>query len=194
MKDGYYPIPYRRLSLVYRTPTGRLDNCAGRFRKLGYITRSFYRELPSGREVKDDSAWENGFMWEYAAEVPTPNRSETAPKVKKLPLYHYLTPIWDKEMGERLTIARMKMHLDQTQLGEKLGVTQTTISKIETGRIGVSRKGITLAKLIEVFDADVDYILLGTNSDATPTAYIHRVYSWKKKHPGQEVPHKLRKS
>ncbi len=195
MKVGHYPIPYRRIELVYRTGAGlKLASCFGRFRKNHVMMKSFYREEKGGLEVKDDKAWENGCIWEYTGEPVTPNKAETAPKVKTLPLYHYLTPIWTKEMGARLITARMKMDLDQTQLGKKLGVSQTVVSKIETGRIGVVRAGITLAKLIEVFDADVDYILLGTNEDATPTAYIHRVYAWKKKHPGQEVPHKLRKS
>jgi transcriptional regulator with XRE-family HTH domain len=74
-------------------------------------------------------------------------------------------PIFDKAMGERLALMRMKMLMDQKELADILGIDQHTVSDLEKGRLGVPRTPFTVKLLKDIFAGDMGYILYGTNSE-----------------------------
>ena len=91
-----------------------------------------------------------------------------------------VTPIFDKEIGYRMKFMRMALLMDQEQLGERLGVSQQMIAKLELGQTHTSRKPITLSKLYSVFGCAVHHILFGHNKDAYNYNEINHKY-WTEK-------------
>src|SRR6185503_8942239 len=77
-------------------------------------------------------------------------------------LFEVVTPIMDRHRGRRMEFMRKKLFLDQKQLGEKLGVNQQTISRLERGHISVARRPISLHKFYEVFGALTEHVLFGS--------------------------------
>lgn len=70
------------------------------------------------------------------------------------------TPVFNKEMGRRLMIARCKMKLKQDELAKLLGVNQSEVSRIELNRIEVGN--FTTGKLKEALGRHFDYVFHGT--------------------------------
>jgi len=62
-----------------------------------------------------------------------------------------VTPIWDRERGRRLRTARMRLMLDQ-----RLGLTQRTVSMLETGIMRTPRRPFTVIDLYDALDRDVE--------------------------------------
>lgn len=74
-------------------------------------------------------------------------------------LYEVMTPIFNKESGHRLRIARMSKLMDQRTLAALLGVSQQIVSKLETGRLEVS--SFTIARLMEALPGETGFIFFG---------------------------------
>lgn len=89
-------------------------------------------------------------------------------------IYEATTPIFNAEIGERMKYMRMKMKMDQKELGAKLGVSQQTISSLETGKIRVPEKPFTTHQFLEVFGKLASHVLYGTND--FPYGHITREY------------------
>lgn len=62
-------------------------------------------------------------------------------------------------MGERLRKARLKMGYSQEEVARRIDTHRTTIEKYENGECEPSIK--VLAKLIEIYCTDANYILYG---------------------------------
>ena len=62
---------------------------------------------------------------------------------------------------KRLSLLRKKYDMSQSELAEKLGVTQQTISKYENGSREPDTE--TLKLLSSIFDVSIDYLLGNTN-------------------------------
>lgn len=90
--------------------------------------------------------------------------TDPAPK-KKNSWEDVCAPIFTKEMGDRMRLMRMRIFLDQSQLGEKLGIGATSVCQLEQGNIRVPRTPFTVAKLREVFGDTTGFILYGTNAE-----------------------------
>lgn len=91
-----------------------------------------------------------------------------------------VAPIFDREMGGRLKCVRMSLLLDQTQLGEKLGVTQQMIAKLELGQTKISRIPIPLIRFYLVFGCAVHHILFGIDKHLFNYEQINAKY-WREK-------------
>ncbi len=89
------------------------------------------------------------------------------------------TLIWTLEMGQRLALVRMKLLWDQKQLGKELGVTQSTISRIELGQLDSCTK-ITVAALKLRFLSSFSFIVFGTNPERYNEASIKKSF-WDRK-------------
>lgn len=94
------------------------------------------------------------------------------PNPKPKTLEDICTPIFDRDMGQRMRLIRMKRLMDQAQLGEKLGVHQTTISDLELGRFPVPKRPFSITQIKEVFKEDTAFILFGRNPDRFSQANI----------------------
>lgn len=65
-------------------------------------------------------------------------------------------------MKDRIKALRVKEKMNQTQLGEILGVSQDAISKIEKG---INNPTVTqIAKMAEIFNVTTDFIINGSES------------------------------
>jgi transcriptional regulator with XRE-family HTH domain len=71
----------------------------------------------------------------------------------------------DKMIGNRVRARRMEMHLSQSELGEKVGVTFQQVQKYEKGvnRVGAGR----LQQIANVLETDVPYFM--GDSESSPT-------------------------
>jgi transcriptional regulator with XRE-family HTH domain len=87
-------------------------------------------------------------------------------------LFESVTPFWTREMGERLSIARMKMGLTQAELGRQLGVTQQTLCNIEAGRSGGGH--FSLAKFRDAMGSLTFYVLYGAGAKGIDPLKVHR--------------------
>ena len=71
-----------------------------------------------------------------------------------------MTKVLDKkEIGCRVKNLRIEREIAQTELARAIGVSQTHLSNIETGKVGLTTDN--LVKLAEVLDCSLDEILLG---------------------------------
>lgn len=71
-----------------------------------------------------------------------------------------MTKVLDKkEIGYRLKNLRIEREIAQTELARAIDVSQTHLSNIETGKVGLTTEN--LVKLAEVLDCSLDEILLG---------------------------------
>jgi transcriptional regulator with XRE-family HTH domain len=75
----------------------------------------------------------------------------------------HVAPIFGKEAGVRMSLVRMKMLMDQKELGEVLGISQQQVSALESGRM--TQAPFTLARLKAVFDLHYAYILTGVRGE-----------------------------
>ena len=76
----------------------------------------------------------------------------------------------DFEFGNRLCQLRMKAHLTQSQLGEKVGVSNKAVSKWENGR---AKPGLDLAnKLADVLGVSLDALLYTPTEKQTITKIV----------------------
>ncbi len=98
------------------------------------------------------------------------SRRKEGPAIDKL-----TTPLWSAEMGKRLALVRMRLLLDQKSLGQSLGVTQSTISRIESGYLRVAET-ISVAKLKSVFPTAFAFIVFGRNPERYNASAIVESY------------------
>lgn len=98
-------------------------------------------------------------------------------------LYACVTPLWTREMGERLKLMRMSLFLDQTALGQYLGVSQKVISEIETGRRREPAR-ILLSHLETMFGDKLGYVLFGSAPERFNSRFIVYKY-WELKRANQ---------
>jgi transcriptional regulator with XRE-family HTH domain len=98
----------------------------------------------------------------------------------RLQLHQVLTPIFDEEIGYRMSIARMRMRMDQAELGRLLGVSQQVISKLEQGKIRVPERPFNYARFHAIFGAMTSYILSGAGREKYETGNVKHEY-WKHK-------------
>lgn len=96
-------------------------------------------------------------------------------------LYRFPAPSLQKgvkivSLGEKLKGLRQKRDMNQTQLADASGITQATISRIESGEVK-QLKSEALKKLAEALEVTVDYLVGKTNKltpsdivDSDPTA------------------------
>lgn len=68
-------------------------------------------------------------------------------------------------IGSRIKDLRKKAKLNQTELGEIIGVSLNTLSNIEASKSDISSE--TLLKLSDFFKVSADYLLLGIESEKT---------------------------
>lgn len=96
---------------------------------------------------------------------------------KHNPLFDVCMPLFDKARGYRMKIMRMKLLMDQKELGERLGVSAQVISVLETGKQAVhGKKPFTLTQFIEVFGDLTSHILLGTGEFRFNYSFIQLKY------------------
>lgn len=78
-------------------------------------------------------------------------------------------------MGNRIRELRKAKRLTMKQLGEELGVAESTISQYETGKRQMDNE--TLLRLGEFFDVSVGYILGAEGNTKAPTGIGEREMS-----------------
>lgn len=65
-----------------------------------------------------------------------------------------------KEIGLRIKTLRLKNSIYQTELAKEIGVSQTHMSNIESGRAGLTLEN--LVKMARIFECTIDEIVFGT--------------------------------
>lgn len=104
------------------------------------------------------------------------NQAVLDTRKKDTPTLDQLTTVlWTPEMGRRMALVRMKMLKEQKEVARDLGVTQSTISRIEIGHLRVS-EGLTVAALKTLFDKHFGFIVYGTNPERYNAQVITKVY------------------
>jgi transcriptional regulator with XRE-family HTH domain len=68
-------------------------------------------------------------------------------------------------IGNRIKELRKKSGLNQTELGEKLGLKTSTVSAMEVDRSSLTDE--TIIKLSEIFGVSTDYLLKGIETERT---------------------------
>lgn len=84
--------------------------------------------------------------------------------------------MFDKEIGFRMRIIRMKMLLDQAGLGRLLGVSQHQISDLETGRRRIA--DFDYGRFVAVFGRHANYVLTGAGAESYNAGHYSKRY-WK---------------
>jgi transcriptional regulator with XRE-family HTH domain len=69
--------------------------------------------------------------------------------------------------GQRLRQARKKAKLTQEQVAKRLGLDYSTISKYENNHSEPDNE--TLAKMAEMYNVNVDYLITGRTNDPSPS-------------------------
>ena len=64
-----------------------------------------------------------------------------------------------KEIGMRIKTMRMKNNIYQTVLAKEIGISQTHMSNIESGRAGLTLEN--LVKMVIIFNCSIDEIVFG---------------------------------
>lgn len=88
-----------------------------------------------------------------------------APKEPKPKIEDVCAPIFDPPMGRRMKWMREQMGMNQSEAAQRLGVTQSVVSEMETGKCSIPRNPFTISVLKEVFEGRTGYILHGTNPE-----------------------------
>lgn len=109
------------------------------------------------------------------------------PKVKSLSADSFI-PLWNAEMGVRLRTARQVLDLDQVEMAKDLGVSQSTLAKLEAGRSRGSRAAITLEHWTRVLGEHTRYVLLGQRAYAYNSERIRVLYMLKRFNGRQTEP------
>ena len=82
-----------------------------------------------------------------------------------------------RELGERIVAIRNRKGITQVQLGERLGLTQSVISRMESGEQRIH--GEMIVALATIFDASTDEVLGHQRKSATsveiPKRWVKRV-------------------
>lgn len=94
-------------------------------------------------------------------------------EISQMVLRHYFpytTPIFDKEMGIRLKIARINLKLSQSELADKLGLNQVTISRLESGKLDLVP--VSAEKFKTVLGKEFEYTLINSLS------FAHEELTW----------------
>lgn len=103
--------------------------------------------------------------------VPTDKRTSYNER-----LWEISTPIFTPDMGLRLKIARMKLKWSQAELGERLGVSQQQIGRIEAGRRQTIENPFSSAVLRDALRTHINYVLFGSNADLYDYVKIKAAY------------------
>ena len=64
-----------------------------------------------------------------------------------------------KEIGMRIKTMRLKNNIYQTVLAKEIGISQTHMSNIESGRAGLTLEN--LVKMVLIFNCSIDEIVFG---------------------------------
>lgn len=104
------------------------------------------------------------------SEILKPGR----PPSRQERLHQVVTPTFTQDMGKRFRTIRMKLMLDQRALGKILGVSQNTISRLES--FGGTFPKITLARLEAILGEWAGYVLLNSAADKINVTHIHSTY------------------
>ena len=91
-------------------------------------------------------------------------------------IWEIATPIFTPDMGMRLKIARMKLKWSQAEMGERLGVSQQQIGRIESGRIQTMENPFSAAVLRDALRAHTNYVLFNSNADLYDYVKIKAAY------------------
>lgn len=76
------------------------------------------------------------------------------------------------EMGDRIRECRKQKNLSQAELDEAIGVSDNTISNMETGSNNVKLENIE--KLAEFFEVSLDYLVKGVGQTSADDAFVNR--------------------
>jgi DNA-binding XRE family transcriptional regulator len=86
------------------------------------------------------------------------------------------TPMFNGEIGSRLKLVRMKLLLDQAEFGERLGIGQGAVSRLETGKVTVLERPFTTTKFREVVGTHFMFVMFGTNPERYSVGHINKAY------------------
>lgn len=80
-----------------------------------------------------------------------------------------------RSIGLRIKTLRLQQGVYQTELAKQIGVSQTHMSNIESGRAGLTLEN--LVKMSEIFDCSLDEIVFGVKQqeDALPDCTMEDV-------------------
>ena len=73
-----------------------------------------------------------------------------------------------KEIGLRIKTLRLKNNIYQTELAKTIGVSQTHMSNIESGRAGLTLEN--LVKMVHIFNCNLDEIVFGAAKESPKPA------------------------
>lgn len=76
------------------------------------------------------------------------------------------------EMGDRIRECRKQKKLSQADLAEKIGVSDNTISNMETGNNNVKLENIE--KVADFFKVSLDYLVKGMGQAPTDDIFVDR--------------------
>lgn len=82
-----------------------------------------------------------------------------------------------KKMGQRIRQKRIELGLTQEELGQKLGIKKSAISKIENGEIKAIDRDY-IAKMVQLFHCDANWLM-----DLDDSKKVELVYSADGKEP-----------
>lgn len=84
------------------------------------------------------------------------------------------SPKFSADAGSRFRMIRMKMLVDQAEIGELLGISQQQVSKLEKGHL--EHVGFSTARFKAVFGKWYTFVLFGTDFPELNPAHIHQKY------------------
>lgn len=82
-----------------------------------------------------------------------------------------------KKMGQRIRQKRIELGLTQEELGQKLGIKKSAISKIENGEVKAIDRDY-IAKMVQLFHCDANWLM-----DLDDSKRVELVYSADGKEP-----------
>lgn len=82
-----------------------------------------------------------------------------------------------KNMGQRIRQKRLEMGLTQEELGQKLGIKKSAVSKIEKGEVKAIDRDY-IAKMVQLFHCDANWLM-----DLDDSKKVELVYSANGKEP-----------
>ena len=82
-----------------------------------------------------------------------------------------MTKVLDnKVIGHRIKELRVEKHIGQTALAKDIGISQTHMSNIETGKVGLTLENSV--RMAQVFGCSLDELVLGNKSDNIGVAAV----------------------
>lgn len=76
------------------------------------------------------------------------------------PYFKVSSPVFGLEMGQRFKTARMKMQMTQVEMAKRLGLTQTDICRLETGKL--ERVSLTTQEFKTALGEHFGYVIVGS--------------------------------